>query len=68
MCHCTSQRSRLDGWFADVGRDELGKCGDIDFFFLGFGDDNVGIRGVSSSFASEFELRIWYFIFVGGSI
>ena len=51
-----------------MGRDELGECGDIDFFFLGFGDDNVGIRGVSSSFASEFELRIWYFIFVGGSI
>ena len=49
-------------------RDKLGKCGDVDFFFLGFGDDNVGIGGVSSSFTSEFELRVWYFFFVRGSV
>ena len=41
----------------------MGDCGDSAFFFLGSWDDDVGIWGVSSSFASEFELRIWDFVF-----
>ena len=49
-------------------RDELGNCGDGDFFFLGFGDDNVGIWGVCSSFTSKFEFRVWLFVFVRGSV
>ena len=49
-------------------RDELGECGNVDFFFLRFGDDDVEIRGVSSSFTSEFELWVWSFFFIGGSI
>ena len=50
-----------------MSRDKLGDCGEIDFFFLRFGDDDVRIGGVSSSFASKFELRVWCF-FVRGSI
>ena len=48
--------------------DELGNGGEVDFFCLGFGDDDVRIRGVSSSFASEFEYRVWCFIFVWCSV
>ena len=50
-----------------MGRDKGGECGNVDFFFLRFGNDDVGVRGVSSSFTSEFELRVQYF-FVRGSI
>ena len=46
----------------------MGECGNVDFFFLRFGDDDVEIRGVSSSFTSEFELWVWSFFFIGGSI
>ena len=56
------------GWFADVRGDKLGNCGDLVFFFWVLRDDDVGIWGVSSSFASEFELRIWGFVFVWGSV
>ena len=31
-------------------------------------DDDVGVWGVSSSFTSKFELRIWGFVFVWGSV
>ena len=31
-------------------------------------DDDVGVWGVSSSFASKFELRIWGFVFVWRSV
>ena len=58
----------MDGWFVNEGWDELGDCGDTVFFFLRFGDDDVGIWGVSSSFASKFELGIWCFVFVQGSV
>ena len=50
-----------------MGRDELGDCSDDGFFFLGLGDDNVGVRGVSS-FASKLEFRVWLFVFVRGSV
>ena len=56
------------GWFADIGGDELGDCGDLVFFFWGLRDDDVGVRGVSSSFTSKFELRVWNFVFVYGSV
>ena len=46
----------------------MGECGDAGFFFLRSGDNNVGVWGVSSSFASKFELRVWYFFFVRGSV
>ena len=46
----------------------MGDCCDSVFFFLGLWDDDVGIWGVSSSFASEFELGIWGFVFIWGSI
>ena len=46
----------------------MGNCCDSAFFFLGSWDDDVGIWGVSSSFASEFELRIWDFVFVWRSV
>ena len=42
----------------------MGDCFDSAFFFLGLGDDDVGIWGVSSSFASKFELSMKGFIFV----
>ena len=58
----------MDGWFVNEGWDELGDCGNSVFFFLGLRDDDVGVWGVSSSFASEFELRIWGFVFVLGSV
>ena len=48
--------------------DELGDCGDGSFFVLRFGDDNVGVGGVSSSFNSKLELWVWWFFFVGGSV
>ena len=51
-----------------MGWDELSDCSDGCFFFLRFGDDNVGVRGVSSSFTSKFELRVWYFFFVRSSV
>ena len=56
------------GWFVDVRGDELGDCGDLAFFFWVMRDDDVGIWGVSSSFASEFELRVWDFVFVRFSV
>ena len=46
----------------------MGNCCDSVFFFLGLRDDDVGVRGVSSSFTSEFELRIWVFVFIWKSI
>ena len=58
----------MDGWFANEGGDELGECCDSVFFFWGLRDDNVGVRGVSSSFASKFELRIWDFFFIWRSV
>ena len=51
-----------------MGGDELGNCGDGVFFFCGFRDDNVGIGGVSASFTSKFERRVWVFFFIRGSI
>ena len=48
--------------------DELGDGGEVEFFFLGSGDDNVGVGGVSSSFASKFEGWIWCFFFFLGSV
>ena len=46
----------------------MGDCGDLAFFFWGLWDDDVWVWGVSSSFASEFELRIWGFVFFWGSV
>ena len=46
----------------------MGECCDSVFFFLGLWDDDVGIWGVSSSFASKFELGVWCFVFVRGSV
>ena len=51
-----------------MGWDELGDCGDPIFFFWVVGNDDVGVRGVSSSFASEFKWRIWVFVFVNCSV
>ena len=51
-----------------MGRDELGNCGDGVFFFLGFGDDNVRVGGVSASYASKLKFRVWLFFFVRGSV
>ena len=51
-----------------MGGDKLGNCRDLVFFFLGLRDDDVGIWGVCSSFASKFELRIHGFVFVGRSV
>ena len=56
------------GWFADVRRDELGDCGDLAFFFWVLGNDDIGVWGVSSSFASKFEWRIWVFVFFWCSV
>ena len=47
-----------------MGGDKLGNCCNAVFFFLRSGDDDVRVWGVSSSFASEFEWRIWHFVFV----
>ena len=58
----------MDGWFANEGGDELGDCCDSIFFFWGLRDDDVGVRGVSSSFASKFELRVWGFVFIWRSV
>ena len=68
LCHCSSQRSRLWGWFTDIGWDELGDCGDSVFFFWVLGNDDVGIWGVSSRLASKFELGVWDFVFVWCSV
>ena len=46
----------------------MGECCDSVFFFLGLWDDEVRIWGVSSSFASEFEWRVWVFVFVWKSV
>ena len=51
-----------------MGRDELGDCRNGVFFFCRFGDDDVGIRGVSFSFASKFESQVWCFFLVGCSV
>ena len=51
-----------------MGGDELGDCGDSVFFFLGSGDNDVGIWGVCSSFTSKFELGVWGFVFFCGSV
>ena len=58
----------MDGWFANEGWDELGDCSNTVFLFLRFGDDDVGVWGVSSSFASKFELGVWCFVFFWGSV
>ena len=42
-----------------MGGDELSKSGNIDFFFLRFRDDDVGVWGVSSSVTSKSEVSIW---------
>ena len=46
----------------------MGDCGDSVFFFWILWDEDVRVRGVSSSFASEFEWRIWVFVFVWCSV
>ena len=46
----------------------MGDCGDSTFFFWVLRDDDVGVWGVSSSFASEFELRVCNFFFVFASV
>ena len=46
----------------------MGECCDSVFFFLGLWDDDVGIWGVSSSFASKSESRVWGFVFIRGSV
>ena len=46
----------------------MGDCGDFTFFFWVLRDDDVGVWGVSSSFASKFELRVWNFVFVWVSV
>ena len=46
----------------------MGDCCDSVFFFLGLRDDNIRVWGVSSSFTSEFELRIWGFVFIRRSV
>ena len=51
-----------------MGWDKLSDCGDGCLFFLRFGDDDVGVGGVSSSFASKFENWVWYFFFIGSSV
>ena len=51
-----------------MGGDKLGKCGDVCFFSLRHWDDDVGVWGVSSSFASKFELGVWRFVFIWGSV
>ena len=51
-----------------MGGDKLGDCCDTVFFFLRSGDDNVRVWGVSSSFASKFEGRVWLLFFVRGSV
>ena len=56
------------GWFADVRWDKLGDCGDLIFFFWVLGNEDVGVGGVSSSFASKFEWRIWVLFFVWCSV
>ena len=51
-----------------MGGDELSKSGNIDLFFLRSRDNDVGVWGVSSIITSEFEVSIWGFIFVRGSV
>ena len=46
----------------------MGDCGDFVFFFWELRDDDVGIRGVSSSFTSEFEFGVWGFVFIWRSV
>ena len=46
----------------------MGDCSDFAFFFWVLRDDDVGVWGVSSSFASKFELRICNFVFVWVSV
>ena len=46
----------------------MGDCGDFAFFFWVLRDDDVGVWGVSSSFTSKFELRVWSFGFIWGSV
>ena len=46
----------------------MGDCCDLVFFFLGSGDDDVGVWGVSSSFTSKSKEGIWCFVFVWGSV
>ena len=47
---------------------KLGDCGDGVFFFWRFGDDDVRIGGVSASFASKLEFRVWLFFFIRGPV
>ena len=46
----------------------MGDCGDLVFFFWVSRDDDVRFWGVSSSFASEFVLRVRNFVFVWCSV
>ena len=46
----------------------MGDCSDLAFFFWVLRDDDVGVWGVSSSFASESKLRVWGFFFVWGPV
>ena len=46
----------------------MGDCCDSVFFFWVLRDDDVRVQGVSSSFASKFELRVWGFVFVWRSV
>ena len=46
----------------------MGDCGDSVFFFWVLRDEDVGVGGISSSLTSEFEWRIWVFVFVWGSV
>ena len=48
--------------------DKLGDGGEVDFFFLGSWDNDVGVWGVSSSFASKFEDWVRCFFFIGSAI
>ena len=57
---------RLDGWFADVCRDELSKGCKLGFFFLGGlieRDQDIWIWGISSCVTSKFELSFEGFFF-----
>ena len=51
-----------------MGRDELGEGGNVNLFFLRSGDDNVRVWGVSSSVTSKFEVGLWCFVLIRGSV
>ena len=51
-----------------MGWDELSDCSDGCLFFWRFGDDDIGVWGVSSSFTSKFEDWVWCFFFLRSSV